>query len=88
MTLTDSQILQKVRTALAEDERTGEAAIEAVEENGVVTLKGKVSSREVSQAAQEIAAQQEGVLEVVNDLEVVSEKDLPAPPATAIPPVH
>jgi osmotically-inducible protein OsmY len=65
-----SEIAARVRAALAQDPRTAEYSIEVIDENGLVTLKGKVNSEEAGRAAEEIASIQEGVIEVVNDLEI------------------
>jgi osmotically-inducible protein OsmY len=59
-----------VISALADDPRTELAVIEVIENQGVVTLKGKVDSVEVMEAAEEIAAEQPGVIRVVNAMRV------------------
>ncbi len=68
--LRTSDIVARVQSALLEDARTGKSGIEVVEHDGVITLTGVVDSEETREAAEEIAGQQEGVLEVINDLEV------------------
>jgi osmotically-inducible protein OsmY len=60
----------QVADALAEDPRTTDAAIDVVVEQGIVTLEGTVRDDEVRNAAREIATDQPGVLEVVDDLVV------------------
>ena len=63
-------IVARVTAALASDPRTDVAVIGVVNEQGLVTLKGQVDSPEVEEAAEQIAAQQPGVISVVNALEV------------------
>jgi len=70
MTVIKSDVVKRVDTALAEDERTAEFEIDVVDAQGVVTLTGSVASSEAKSAAGEIAEAQEGVIEVINDLEV------------------
>jgi osmotically-inducible protein OsmY len=82
-----SEIAARVRAALTQDSRTVDLSIEVIDENGLVTLSGEVDSEEASQAAEEIASIQEGVIEVVNDLEIgQGEGPLITPPP--IPPKY
>ncbi|HEY66416.1 MAG TPA: BON domain-containing protein [Caldilineae bacterium] len=67
---TDTGIVARVIAALEADPRTRLAVIDVASEHGVVTLSGKVSSPEVRKVAEEIARQQEGVVSVINALEV------------------
>lgn len=67
---TDADIVARVTEAFASDPRTDLAAIGVVNEQGLVTLKGQVDSPEVKEAAEEITAQQPGVVSVVSALEV------------------
>jgi len=67
---TDAAIVASVTGALASDPRTDLAVIGILNEQGLVTLKGQVDSPEIKEAAEEIAAQQPGVISVVNALEV------------------
>lgn len=71
------KIQERVTRALNEDERTQDYGIEVISESGMVTLKGEVDSAEARQAAEEIAAEQEGVIEVINSLEFREEKRNP-----------
>lgn len=73
MTIRQSEIAKDVSTALGEDERTEDAVVEVIEQNGIVTLSGEVASATVREAAEAIARSQEGVLDVVNDLAVAEE---------------
>ena len=72
---TDAQIWERVTAALEKDDRTTDAAIDVVSEQGLVTLTGRVDSHQVRQAAEEIAAGQAGVLDVINDLAIASKED-------------
>ena len=68
-----SDVVQRVSTALAEDERTAKYDISVIDKQGVVTLTGVVATEEAKTAAEEIAEAQPGVLEVINDLEIEAE---------------
>jgi uncharacterized protein YrrD len=63
-------IADEVHTALAQDPRTASSVIEVVYERGVITLTGEVESELAHTAAEEIAHRHEGVVSVVNALEV------------------
>ena len=65
-----SSIRERVTEALVDDPRTADAAIEVIDDQGVVTLDGVVASNEVRKAAEQVARQQESVINVINDLEV------------------
>ena len=87
MTIRHSELAQQVSAALQDDPRTQDAAIDVVDESGIITLTGTLTSDDVSQAAEEITRQQEGVLEVVNELQVeAKEGEIPviSPPAHEI----
>lgn len=60
----------RVEEALAESPRTEDLIMDVVYENGIVTLTGTVPSHDAREAAEQVARQQEGVIEVVNDLAV------------------
>jgi osmotically-inducible protein OsmY len=68
-------LTMRVVNALLSDARTDLSVIEVVNERGVITLKGTVDSVEVSEAAAGIAAEQPGVVSVVNALEVNPDED-------------
>jgi osmotically-inducible protein OsmY len=73
---TQATLTTRVQRALLSDPRTELSAIEVTNhQGGVITLKGRVDSAEVADAAQEIAAEQPGVLSVVNDLKVEPDED-------------
>jgi hypothetical protein len=63
-------IADEVLTALAQDPRTAAFVIEVVYEHGVITLMGEVESELAHTAAEEIAHCHDGVVSVVNALEV------------------
>jgi osmotically-inducible protein OsmY len=67
---TTSDVASWVAEALAMDPRTAEAVIGVSYDRGIVTLQGEVKSNAVHAAAEEIAYSQEGVISVVNALEV------------------
>ena len=84
MAMNNTELVEQVENALQEDKRTADAVIEVIDENGLVTLKGTVSSAKIREAAEAIAKAQEGVLDVTNALEVGSDADdtivIAAPP--------
>jgi osmotically-inducible protein OsmY len=67
---TSTYVQQEVQTALMQDQLTGEYGIEVLDSNGVITLKGVVPSREVSERAEAIARDIAGVQGVINELEL------------------
>ena len=69
---TGTGIEEEIQEAIQEDTRTEGEAIDVAFHQGVVTLSGHVSRSASRQAAQEIAAQNEHVAAVVNELEVES----------------
>ena len=83
MTQFGQPIERRVLDALRANDRTRELAIDVVGRQGVITLKGTVPSEEARAIAESIAERQEGVEEVINDLNV--EKDDEGP-QVAYPP--
>jgi osmotically-inducible protein OsmY len=67
-TITDLQL--KAQKAILDEPRTKEHAIEALEENGIITLKGTIPSSEVGDIAKKIVEDVPGVTGVINALEV------------------
>jgi osmotically-inducible protein OsmY len=61
-------VTNEVYEALLSDERTADAPIDVINQQGIVTLTGEVKSNQVAQAAEEIAKRQNGVIKVVNEL--------------------
>jgi len=66
--ITDLQLA--AQKALLDDSRTKEHGIEAQDDNGVITLNGRVPSQEVSEIAESIVKDTRGVTGVINTLEV------------------
>ncbi|MFO7917280.1 MAG: BON domain-containing protein [Anaerolineae bacterium] len=77
-----SPVAERVTEALANDPQTAQYAIEVIDDNGLITLRGTVASEEDLTRAVEIARAQTGVLDVVNELEVEGSGEEPpiAPP--------
>lgn len=75
-----SPVAERVTEALANDPQTAQYAIEVIDENGLITLRGTVASEEDLIRAEEIARAQTGVLDVINELEV--EEPGEEPPVT------
>lgn len=70
MRTSKSKLALSLDEKLELDARTADAGIEALDNNGVITLVGRTSSEDASIAADEIAREHEGVLSVTNDIEV------------------
>jgi osmotically-inducible protein OsmY len=66
----DSTITAKVKTALHDDKITKNGDIHVTTVNGVVTLRGVVSSDEVAARAQRLARETTGVKAVENELKI------------------
>lgn len=66
--MTDLQ--RKAQKAILDDERTKEYSIEALDENGVITLEGQVPSRDVKNAAESIVEEALDIESVINRLDV------------------
>jgi hypothetical protein len=67
---TDTAITARVQAALAEDPRTELTEVDVASERGIVTLSGRVDDESVREAVEEVAEEQEGVIDVINDLRV------------------
>ena len=74
----DSQIQEAVIRELREDAMTTDLTLEVIVREGDVTLRGKVSSLEESDAAVEVASRVEGVGNVDDQIEVEGLTDRPA----------
>lgn len=66
----EMDLATRVSTALMEDSRTSDAVIEVINERGMITLQGEVDDPETREVAETIAAEQPGVISVVNALRV------------------
>jgi osmotically-inducible protein OsmY len=73
----DVAIQTRVIHTLLSDPRTIVSIVRVTAEQGVVTLEGNVDGTEIRDVAEEIVAQQPGVVSVVNALEVVPDLDTP-----------
>lgn len=67
-TITDLQLV--AQKTILDDPRTKEHGIEVLDDNGVITLKGNVPSRDVHKAAEKIVKDIPGVISVINSLEI------------------
>ena len=65
-------IREKIESALINDSRTQEETIEVINNQGIVTLVGRVKSEDVAQAAEELAEEQDGVIKVINSLAFIN----------------
>jgi osmotically-inducible protein OsmY len=63
-------VTNRVLENLQDDPRTKDAVIDATFHQGTLTLTGTVKSEAVRQAAQEIARNDPGVTNVVNEIKV------------------
>jgi osmotically-inducible protein OsmY len=66
----DDVVYDQVRLKLAGDRDVGGGAIDVEVHDGVVTLKGKVSTSKQKSRAEKLAKKVKGVKSVVNDLTV------------------
>lgn len=64
-----TELTERVESALMNDPRTKDFGINVIDNNGIITLTGKVPSLKISQAAEDLVSQQEGVVDVINQLE-------------------
>jgi osmotically-inducible protein OsmY len=74
MTELRSKLARKVEKAVLVDRRTGQARINVVDDDGIITLTGTVKDPRISKTVEEIAYQFEGVLDVINDIDVINEE--------------
>lgn len=68
--VSDSALTAKVKTALHDDKVTTGAGIHVTTVAGVVTLRGKVASSDISSRAEKLAQDTTGVKSVKNKLKV------------------
>ncbi|MDF1515082.1 MAG: BON domain-containing protein [Anaerolineae bacterium] len=73
---TDLSVITRVRYALLNHPRTEIAAVEVVNNNGVITLKGNVDTADIKATAEEIASQQSGVISVINDIRIEPDENV------------
>jgi len=70
-----NSITNNIQEALMSDDRTADASIEVINEQGIITLTGEVKSYEIAQVAEEIVKRQKGVFKVVNGLRISTSKE-------------
>jgi len=75
---TDVELLRDVRSELHWDSRVDETAVDVIVRGGTVTLTGSVASFASKLAAQDAAHRVLGVLDVVNELEVLPNGSAPS----------
>ncbi len=68
--MNSDELTRSVTKALVEDSRTKHSAIEVIDQNGILTLKGHVKNDKIRAAAETIAMQQSGVVSVINELKI------------------
>jgi osmotically-inducible protein OsmY len=66
---------ESVQRALANDPRTQDTVIEVLNKNGVITLSGSVAHSETSEVAESIVHDIDGVVSVVNEIQVEKSDD-------------
>jgi osmotically-inducible protein OsmY len=81
-----SKVKERIDTLLANHAQTKDYAIEAKEENGVVTLVGAVPTRDIKTLAEKLVREQEGVNSVINSLDVKDGEDEVIVPEQSEPP--
>ena len=69
--MTDLQL--RAQKAILDDPRTKKHGIEVLNDNGVITLNGYVSSREVKETVEAIVNKVFGVVSVINRLHIQTE---------------
>ncbi len=83
--LKDSVLTTKAKAALLRNEETKDSTIHVSTHRGVVTLMGKVDSKEKAEQAQEVVTRVDGVKNIRNELIHPASATGPAPSA---PPVY
>lgn len=81
---------EKVELNLLQDSSLADYPIDVMDNNGIITLAGQASSEELSQAAETIVRQTDGVITVINEIVVTSDAVRTAkkarPGSTIMPP--
>ena len=72
MNETRTDLQSRVQRALMDDSRTKDYAVEVMDNNGVIILRGAVPSREASTAVEMVAKEVEGVVSVINETDVIT----------------
>lgn len=76
-TITD--LIQRIEAALVEDPRTQDISFEVINQNGLITLKGQVEKPAVRDAAISITKQQNGVIDVIDEIELILNDEVKVP---------
>lgn len=71
MNETKTDLQTKVQRALMDDSRTKEYAVEVLDNNGIIILRGAVPSREANAAVEMVAREVDGVVSVINETDVI-----------------
>ena len=61
----------QVQAALMDDRNMRDHGIEVLDNNGIITLRGTVPTRDARERAEEIVRGMDGVTTVINELDVV-----------------
>ena len=72
MNETRTDLQTRVQRTLMDDSRTKDYAVEVMDNNGVIILRGAVPSREASTAVEMVAKEVEGVVSVINETDVIT----------------
>lgn len=68
---TTADLQTRVTRAILNDARTKDyGGIEALDNNGVIILRGTVPSHKVSEAAEAVVKEVDGVISVINEMDV------------------
>ena len=68
---TMSNLRNQIQAVFLQDDILHEYGIEVLDNNGVITLRGIVPTRDARERAEELARGVEGVASVVNEIDVV-----------------
>ena len=71
MNQTMDDLQTRIQRALMNDSRTKEYGVEALDSNGIVTLRGTVPSYEARDLVEEVVRGVDGVVSVTNEIDVV-----------------
>ena len=74
MNKTRTDLQTRVQRALMGDSRTKDYAVEVLDNNGVIVLRGIVPSREASTMVETVAREVDGVVSVINETDVIVNK--------------
>ena len=74
MNETRTDLQTRVQRAIMDDSRTKDYAVEVMDNNGVIILRGAVPSREASTAVEMVAREVDGVVSVINETDVIVNK--------------